>query len=209
MSAPSKPYATRGLPPPPSVSMRTIPMAGLLVDVYGLDELASPSIPITCLWLLHPRTHDRSRMSDIASRTIAAWNAQSSASAAASRRGLVALAFDMPNHGTRLVSEAANHAWDRGNDQHAVDMAGMVKGGTGDMRGLMDLVAGYLHREVDAHLCLGWSLGGHGAWQAWIGEERVDAAVVVIGCPDFMGEFFFKTNLARMKCFLVADNLAW
>lgn len=128
-------------------------------------------------------------MSDIAARTITAWNAQQGSSS--SRRGLVALAFDMPNHGSRLVSEAANNAWDRGNEQHAVDMAGMVKGGTGDMRGLMDLVAGYLRREVDAHLCLGWSLGGHSSWQAWIGEERIDAAVVVIGCPDYMGEFPF------------------
>ena len=85
MSNSPKPYATRGLPPPPAVSMRTIPMAGLLVDVYGLDELPSPSIPITCLWLLHPRTRERSRMSDIAARTIAAWNGQQGSSSSRRR----------------------------------------------------------------------------------------------------------------------------
>lgn len=122
-------------------------------------------------------------MKDIASRTIAAYNETPSSKT----RGMVALAFDMPNHGTRNVSEKGNNAWDKGNDQHAVDMAGMVKVGRADMSGLMDLVSGYLGRDVDAHVCLGWSLGGHSAWQAWIGEDRIDAAAVVIGCPDYMG----------------------
>ncbi|TQS32905.1 hypothetical protein Golomagni_06766, partial [Golovinomyces magnicellulatus] len=174
-------YTTPGLPPPPSVSMHTMPMAGMLVDVYGLDSLPA-SVPVTALWLLHPRTWDRSRMKDIASRTIGAWTE----SKASKTRGLVALVFDMPNHGTRKVSKKGNHAWNKGNDQHAVDMAGMVKVAKADMSGLMDLVAGYLGRDVDAHVCLGWSLGGHSAWQAWMGEERVDAVAVVVGCPDYM-----------------------
>ncbi|KAM5352684.1 hypothetical protein ACJ41O_005406 [Fusarium nematophilum] len=188
-------YATKGLPPPPPVSKKTLPMAGLLVDVYGLDELPpSPNTPVTCLWLLHPRTRTRARMRDIASRTIAAWQAHSSS------KGLIALAFDMPNHGSRLVSEPANLAWDDGNASHALDMMGMVKGGVADMRGLMDLVAGYLGREVDGHVCLGWSLGGHSAWQAWFGEERIDAAVVVVGCPDFMGLMSDRADLAGLDC---------
>lgn len=175
-------YATRGLPPPPQVSVTTIPMAGLLVDVYGLEELR-PSVPVSCLWLLHPRTRTRARMRDIASRVVGAYNDSNDAA----DRGLVALAFDMPNHGTRMVSEAANGAWDEGNERHAVDMMGAVKGGRCDMSGLMDVAEGYLGREVRGHACLGWSLGGHAAWQAWVREERLDAVVVVVGCPDFPG----------------------
>ncbi|KAJ3529276.1 hypothetical protein NM208_g9838 [Fusarium decemcellulare] len=189
-------YATKGLPAPPAVSMKTIPMAGLLVDVYGLDELP-PNVPVTILWLLHPRLRTRARMHDIARRTIAAWYSHAGQS---SKRGLIALAFDMPNHGTRLVSESANLAWDGGNTSHALDMMGMVKGGVSDMRGLMDLVAGYLGREVDGHVCLGWSLGGHSAWQAWFGEDRIDAAVVVVGCPDYMGLMSDRAGLAALDC---------
>lgn len=202
MADTNAPYHTKGLPPPPSVSKRTIPMAGLLVDVYGLDELSSAgnktALPVTCVWLLHPRTWDRARMLDIASRTIAAWHDESNAPARASR-GVVALAFDMPNHGTRLVSRVANEAWDKGNETHAIDMLGMVKGAVTDMAGLMDLVEGYLGvGKVDAHVCLGWSLGGHSAWQAWIGEDRIDAAVVVVGCPDFMSMSSYPSHtLAR------------
>ncbi|EEU45227.1 uncharacterized protein NECHADRAFT_41099 [Fusarium vanettenii 77-13-4] len=189
-------YATKSLPPPPAVSKKTLPMAGLLVDVYGLDELPQNK-PLTCLWLLHPRTRTRARMHDIASRTIAAWNAHAGE---APERGLVALAFDMPNHGTRLVSKSANLAWNGGNASHAIDMMGMVKGGVTDMSGLMDLVAGYLGREVDGHVCLGWSLGGHSAWQAWFGEERIDAAVAVVGCPDFMSLMSDRAAIAKLDC---------
>lgn len=121
-------------------------------------------------------------MQDIARRTLDAWHRSS----ASQSRGLVALSFDMPNHGSRLVSELANHAWDKGNEKHAIDMAGIVKGGVSDMSGLMDLVGGYLGRDVDAHVCLGWSLGGHSAWWSWFGEERIDAAVVIVGCPDYL-----------------------
>ena len=210
-------YSTKGLPPAPAVSMKTIPMAGLLVDVYGLDELpADMSAPVTCLWLLHPRTRTRARMADIAKRAIHAWNSaqqrlqqQSQADASSSgpgnsasntatpapssARGLIALAFDMPNHGSRLVSEAANAAWAGGNAQHAVDMAGVVRGGAADVSAPMDLVGAYVGRgdgaAVDAHVALGWSLGGHVAWQSVVGEGRLDAAVVIIGCPDLLGEF--------------------
>lgn len=187
-------YTTKGLPEPPSISVKTIPMAGLLVDVYGLEELPA-NVPVSCLWLLHPRTRTRARMHDIAKRTISAYMSHAGENP---KRGLIALTFDMPNHGTRLVSEEANHAWDKGNATHAIDMFGMVKGGVSDMRNLMDLVSGYLGCEVDAHVCLGWSLGGHSAWQAFFGEKRIDAAVVIIGCPDFQGKLVMRVR-TRMK----------
>ncbi|KAM4057477.1 alpha/beta-Hydrolase [Hirsutella rhossiliensis] len=183
-------YTTKGLPPAPAVSMTTMAMVGLLVDVFGLDELPEPSddAPVTCLWLLHPRTRTRARMHDVARRAVHAWNThQSQSQTQQSRRGLVALAFDMPNHGSRLVSDTANKTWKGGNERHAIDMAGIVRAARGDMSGLMDLVGGYLGREVDAHVALGWSLGGHAAWQAVFGEERLDAVVVVVGCPDYLG----------------------
>ena len=35
-------------------------------------------------------------------------------------------------------------------------------------------------------------MGGHSAWQAFFGEKRIDAAVVIIGCPDFQSKFELK-----------------
>ncbi|KAF7545805.1 hypothetical protein G7046_g9472 [Stylonectria norvegica] len=118
----------------------------------------------------------------------------------------------MPNHGSRLVSDVANQAWTEGNERHALDMMGLVRGGYADMSALMDLVEGYLGRAVEGHVCLGWSLGGHSAWQAWMGEERIDAAVVVVGCPDYMSEFghFFGVDIhssgAEIPSCLMSDR---
>jgi pimeloyl-ACP methyl ester carboxylesterase len=41
-------------------------------------------------------------------------------------------------------------------------------------------------RSIDQHLVLGISLGGHAAWQVLFNEPRVTAAIVIIGCPDYM-----------------------
>jgi pimeloyl-ACP methyl ester carboxylesterase len=42
---------------------------------------------------------------------------------------------------------------------------------------------------IDQHLVLGVSLGGHAAWQVFFNEPRVTAAIVIIGCPDYMRMF--------------------
>ncbi|KAL7796062.1 Alpha/Beta hydrolase protein [Trichoderma ceciliae] len=192
-------YTTKGLPPPPDVSMTTKPMTGLLVDIYGFEELPTSPAPVTCLWLLHPRTQDRAIMHDFARRAVHSWN-QKLKQGQKQARGLVALAFDMPNHGTRMASGLANLAWHEGNETHAMDILGMAKGGAGDMSGLMDQVGGYLGREVDAHVCLGWSQGGHAVWQAWFGEERIDAAVAVVGCPDLAGLLSSRAAASKLDC---------
>jgi hypothetical protein len=61
---------------------------------------------------------------------------------------------------------------------------------------IRDLVEGYLFpnaegkRKIDQHLALGVSLGGHSVWQLMFAEPRVEAGVVVIGCPDYISEFW-------------------
>ncbi|KAG6321794.1 hypothetical protein E4U22_001277 [Claviceps purpurea] len=170
------------------VSKETMNMAGLLVDIYGLDQVPLPSrpCPLTCLWLLHPRLRSRSSMQDIAERTLAAWH--ETYQDGARRRSLIALAFDMPNHGSRKVCETSNLDWEEGNLNHARDMVNAVGGGAATMSLLMGLVGFYTGRtaEIDAHVCLGWSLGGHTAWWSLFGEPRLDGAVVVVGCADYI-----------------------
>jgi dienelactone hydrolase len=45
-------------------------------------------------------------------------------------------------------------------------------------------------RSIDQHIVLGISLGGHAAWQVLFNDDRVTAAVVIIGCPDYMSKYF-------------------
>lgn len=183
----------------PTVSKSTILMSGLLVDVYGLEELA-PLRPtaVSVLWLYHGRGRAKEDMGAFASRIVSQHNAAATSSSA-TKRGLIAVAFDQRNHGSRLVSDKANESWRGGNERHAVDMYAMVAGMVSDTSGLMDVVEGYLKSElgsgagagewrVDQHVALGVSLGGHSTWQALFGEERMVGGVVIIGCPDYMGE---------------------
>lgn len=171
--------------PPIDVSLTTIPIAGLLVDVYGLKELLS-GVPITCLWLLHPRTYTKAQMRDIASLAISTWTRYDPE--LKQDCGLLALAFDMPNHGSRTVIEKGNNTWDEGNSNYAMDMLGMIKRAGQDLAVLLDLIEGFLMRgPIERHISLGWSLGGHVSWGTWFSEPRIEAGVVILGCLDFIG----------------------
>jgi len=62
-------------------------------------------------------------MAPIAAHTITAWNKRiSEGRAGKSSKGLIAVAFDQRNHGSREVDKLANEAWRQGNERHAIDM---------------------------------------------------------------------------------------
>ncbi|KAI0528305.1 hypothetical protein F5B22DRAFT_30522 [Xylaria bambusicola] len=198
----------------PAVSKTTLPIAGLQVDVYGLAELPAAATSISCLWLHHPRLRSKVDMGYIADEILSAYHA---ASSPASTRGLIAVAFDQRNHGSRLISETANAAWRQGNATHAQDMFGTISGAVTDTVHLLDVLEGYLFgagggpgaapggedRHIDSNLVLGVSLGGHSAWQLLFAEPRVTAGVIVIGCPDYMNLLQDRARLSKLETFTV------
>lgn len=103
---------------PSSVSVKTIHIAGILTDIYGLEELPPSCQTISCIWLLHPRLQQKEIMSSVANSCLTGWNQRASSD----RKGLIAVAFDQRNHGTRCVHELSNEAWRQGNVYHAQDM---------------------------------------------------------------------------------------
>jgi hypothetical protein len=105
------------------VSAKEYHIAGILVTVYGLEELADTQ-DVACLWLMHPRLQKHAIMAPVAASAILDWNKklEESQSAKSNRKGLIAVSFDQRNHGTRQVSKLANEAWKSGNPAHAVDM---------------------------------------------------------------------------------------
>lgn len=76
------------------------------------------------LWLMHPRLDSKEDMAGVATEIVDHWNRklQSSQKKGAKRRGLIAVAFDARNHGSRLVDALANETWRTGNERHAQDM---------------------------------------------------------------------------------------
>ncbi|KAK1778191.1 hypothetical protein QBC45DRAFT_168004 [Copromyces sp. CBS 386.78] len=209
--------STDGLPPVAPISLKTIPMAGLLVDVYGLDELPASVTRVSCLWLHHQRTRNKEHMREIAARCVGAWN-ESTSSEKDSSRGLIALAYDQRNHGTRLVHDPANGAWREGNKTHAQDMLGGIVGMVGDQRVLLDVVESYLFHDsgeegkqrkvIDHHLALGVSLGGHSVWQLMFADPRVRAGVAVIGCPDYMNLITDRARLSKLSTYSAGTGAA-
>jgi len=68
----------------------------------------------------------------------------------------------------------------------------ILQGSVVDLSLLIDHLESYIFHSrstpiIHEHLVLGVSLGGHGAWQALFNEPRITSAVVVIGCPDYLG----------------------
>lgn len=106
-------------PPASSVSEKTFHIAGILTTVYGLEEVSTTCTSISCLWLLHPRLQTKKIMKNVASSCIQGWNQQSGSSRTI---GLIAVAFDQRNHGSREVNSLANESWRDGNETHAQDM---------------------------------------------------------------------------------------
>jgi hypothetical protein len=115
MSAPN-PLQDTHSSPPPLISAKTFHIAGILTTVYGLEEVPASSKSISCLWLLHPRLQTKQIMANVASDCINDWNQRRPAD---HKVGLIAVAFDQRNHGTREVNALANEAWRQGNKSHA------------------------------------------------------------------------------------------
>ncbi|KAJ2918442.1 hypothetical protein MD484_g1915, partial [Candolleomyces efflorescens] len=90
---------------------------------------------------------------------------------------------DLRNHGSRMVDEKANDAWNtkdpaQHNPQHAIDMYAIELGTARDVSFLIDFLPSYLfpngEREIREWGVIGISLGGHVAWMA-----------LCHGCPDY------------------------
>ncbi|KAI9736843.1 MAG: hypothetical protein M1818_005894 [Claussenomyces sp. TS43310] len=205
--------------PPPAISSKTVPIAGILTTIYGLAELPDDDDDgdgdgdgdaIACLWLLHPRLGTKERMTAIGTEVIRRYNDDDGKEEEAGdgrrrrRRGLIAVAFDQRNHGSRLVAPRANEGWREGNPSHALDMFGILNGTALDAGALMDQLESYLERRVVVvqHLVLGVSLGGHTAWQVLFREPRVAAAVVINGCPDYMRMMQDRARLSKRETYL-------
>ncbi|CAJ2502410.1 Uu.00g098040.m01.CDS01 [Anthostomella pinea] len=200
------------------VSKTTLPIAGLQVDIYGLSELPANATSISCLWLHHPRLRTKDMMAYIANASLSAFH---SSSTAPTTRGLIAVAFDQRNHGSRIIDPVGNESWKKGNKTHAQDMFGTVSGTMLDTTHLLDALEGYLfgagdgpgaaaggqQRRIDQNMVLGISLGGHSAWQLMFAEPRVNAGVMVIGCPDYMNIMQSRAELEKLQT-STADNKA-
>lgn len=188
-----------------TVSKHSFVIAGIIVEVYGLDEVSSKMKEVTCLWLLHARMSQKEKMEPLVAVMLDAWTGQ----AGQHKRGLIAASFDQRNHGSRLVDERANGAWNAGNQRHAQDMFSIFQGTAADVSQLVTYLPAYVFPREQHHLVsnfvLGVSLGGHAAWHCVLQDPRITTAVVVIGCADYVRLMSQRAKKSRLGSWTRTD----
>ncbi|EIT77888.1 hypothetical protein AO1008_01559 [Aspergillus oryzae 100-8] len=205
MADPLKPLDAAPRTNPSPISQKTYPVAGILTTVFGLNGLPAQASEVACLWLLHPRLATQERMTGIATAAITDWNNRiktSYTNDSQSVKGLIAVAFDQRNHGTRLVDPTGNEAWKQGNPRHAQDMFSIFQGTARDVSLLIDYLPSFVFPQseykITQNLVLGVSLGGHAAWSCILHEPRITAGVIIIGCPDYVNLMADRARLSKL-----------
>lgn len=130
------------------------------------------------------------------------------------RRHLIAISFDHPNHGGRLIHRASNFAWKEGkhqNPMHAQDMWSMYHSSACTVSQLIDVVEDYLfgpqeQSRVQVWGVMGFSMGGHATFLAAASgkkninpmhhtyrlftllhvDPRISVAIPIVGTADFL-----------------------
>lgn len=189
------------------ISKSMFDLAGLPVNVFGLSELtpaparasAPPPPPVCIVIHLHGRAGSADNEEKIArqlydriSRDKANYRAQQNNGLVVTssiQRDHLIVTFDARNHGHRTTSAEGQKAWKQGNTRHAMDLYGMIVGGSRDASFIVDFLSSYLfphdERTVAEWVITGKSLGGHSTWHVLANDPRIKIGVPFIGMPDY------------------------
>lgn len=189
------------------ISKSIVNLAGLPVNVFGLSELtpvpsrasAPPPPPVCVIIHMHGRGGSADNEEKIARQLYDRIAREKSSFRAQQDHGLIAtssmvrdhlvVTFDARNHGQRTTNLLGQKAWKQGNKAHAMDLYGMIVGGSRDVSFVLDFLSPYLfphdERTVAEWVITGKSLGGHSTWHVLVHEPRIKVGVPFIGMPDF------------------------
>ena len=179
------------------VSWKRHNIGGILITIYGVQELPSEARSISCFWLLHGRGDTQDSMGYTAAALLNAWNQrrqqilehqqkQSNRKQQSPPKALICICFDQRNHGSRLIENHNNVSWKQGNPTHGPDMFNTYCGTASDLSLLITQIPSYLPFTISEHLCGGVSLGGHATWVALMTDPRLTAAMIIVGAPDYV-----------------------
>ncbi|GBG27300.1 cGMP-specific 3',5'-cyclic phosphodiesterase [Hondaea fermentalgiana] len=101
-------------------------------------------------------------------------------------RGFMAVYWDNPNHGRRILDASRNNAWNAGNLQHATDMYAQMLGALRDLQMFLDFLPALLSVNFLRTGIFGISQGGHTTLVMMGQEPRIDVCVSLISSGDYM-----------------------
>ncbi|KAJ3002130.1 hypothetical protein NUW54_g6015 [Trametes sanguinea] len=182
----------------PEPKRQTLVVGGITVNVYAQHKATRPDAPVAVMFLLHGRNGSALKMEEfvygIFEEVHARRRKAAGGGAEGEARDLYIATFDQRNHGKRMVDKKANQGWfddpEQNNDRHAIDMYAIQTGTAQDVSYLIDFLPSYLfpngERQISQFLCVGKSLGGHATWLVLRNEPRIQVAVPIIACPDYL-----------------------
>lgn len=137
------------------------------VELFNHDPKAA-EIPINVLYLIHHREGNYTYTEAVGEKIVTEYSKDA-------KVPLIAVTFDIANHGERMVNQRANTVWNEGNLTHGLDMISCIDLTIHDVKLIMDFLPGYL--DLDAHMganlkeenvtiryhniLSGYSVGGH------------------------------------------------
>ena len=165
------PPGSAPLPPPAKVSRHIYDLAGLPVNVYGLDELSKKvqgkAPPVAVVIFLHGRT--RSALIEDFLVRILYGNIRKhmDANPAGSTKDLLMVSFDARNHGNRSTNSHEMLGLDK-NPGFLYDHYAMIRGYRDDVSFIIDQLPTFVfpneERVITSWTVSGKSLGGHASW---------------------------------------------
>ncbi|KAH8703500.1 Alpha/Beta hydrolase protein [Talaromyces proteolyticus] len=190
----------------PHSSRTELIIGGLRTYVYGIEEIEKAGYQdVAVLYLAHGRTRTYRDMEMTAYEILHQYrNTQGQKKA-----GLIAVAFDMRNHGERVVTPKSNQAWTNGNVTHAQDMIGAVSGSAQDIELLINYLPTYLPQfDKFYNVVSGVSLGGHTSWRVGTdANSKLQGLAIVIGSPNLTGLLLSRLGVKIGELSVPEDEL--
>ena len=140
--------AFKGVKP---VSWKRYNVSGMLVTVYGLQELPAEPGEVACFYLLHGRGDTQDSMAFVAAAFLDAWSRKRKHG----QRHLICVCLDQRNHGSRMVHYNSNESWKAGNATHGPDMFNTYSGSAQDVSTLITHLPSYLPFVPVMNICGG------------------------------------------------------
>lgn len=181
-------------------SHHELQIGGIQTHVYGIEQAFKlidnqPSKPWVVLHLVHPRTRSYTYTETLAHLVLSQYYHRQD-EAPLPEYPMIAITFDLPNHGSRKLDDLCNEDWAGNNPTHAQDMFSNIRGSVQNVELVMRFLPAYLQvsfidqnpqynvappsRIID--IVSGVSLGAYVAWQVAAGG-KVKASIPIIGTP--------------------------
>ncbi|ODQ65309.1 hypothetical protein NADFUDRAFT_47012 [Nadsonia fulvescens var. elongata DSM 6958] len=157
---------------------------------------------IAMLHLVHPRLQNYSYTKILAHELLHRYRTLTRSSVK-----MIALTYDIRNHGTRTTHAASNREWSEDNLTHAQDMSSIMDGSSLDLNLVMKYLPTYLPFECNriSHIIAGVSLGGHITWRSVLDcdSEKYNLVGIapIIGSP-------YQTGLLLDRLLVQSGRLA-